>query len=533
MGRNYTQSSASRPIPIMKRRMSGTVVPPRQQASQLRRGNTETSCTFQNPVAHTTARPRLQSLYPVNEVQDYSPADYLSQSPELTSTPCVSVTLSPTLERGELQTQDFSYLSTSSRSDFTWPMSYSSSPPTSDAGLTIASTATSSAMSRSNTDDVLSGTIGMLRVDSSASHCNYSVASDSTIVDAYKVDDVAAQSFPQSSFSNLDENSVVSQSQTSLFDHQSFVSFPSQTEMKRLPSEESNASSLSSSSQRSQSRMSRRVSEQNAQSKARPLAPKKECHDDSSSAKAKTPKIVDVTSDDGTVRQKAEIPRTTRQQPQRKTTFCQICDDHPQGFHGEHELRRHIERHHTTFRKVWICKDNTLTDGRRPAVPLTNCKACRNHKTYGANYNAAAHLRRAHFFPCKNKRGGRGKVSEGRGGMGGGEEPPMDELKNWMYEKVEVNVAGNSLPNASPELSQIDNDIFTEFNQFDDAASYNHLTVGIPQEPANSYDWNGIQFPVDLVNESIQFINSGGNGIDENFLLPSLQPQTLITSYPH
>ena len=532
MGRSYTQSSASRPIPIQQRRMSGTVVPTRQAAIQLQRGNTETIRSFQSPFAHTTARPRPQPLYPVNEVQDYSPADFLSQSPDLTSTPCVSVTLSPTLERGELQTQDFSYLSTSSRSDYTWPISYSSSPPTSDAGLTIASTATSSAMSRSNTDDVLSGTIGMLRVDSSASHCNYSVASDSTI-DACKVDDVAAQTFPQSSFSSLDENSVVSQSQTSFFDNQSYVSFPSQTEMKRLPSEESNASSLSSSSQGSQSRMSRRVSEQNAQSKARPLAPKKECHDDSSSTKAREPKIVEVTSDDGTIRHKAEIPRTTRQQPQRKTTFCQLCEDHPQGFHGEHELRRHIERHHANYRKVWICKDNTLTDGRRPIVPLLNCKACRNNKTYGANYNAAAHLRRAHFFPCKNKRGGRGKVSEGRGGMGGGEEPPMDELKNWMYEKIEINVGSSVLQSTTPELSQIDTDIFTDFNQFDDAVSY-PLTLSIPQESANSYDWDTNQVTLDLVHESYQFINSAGNGIEENFILPSHhQPQALITTYQH
>src|SRR5271156_2659210 len=106
--------------------------------------------------------------------------------------------------------------------------------------------------------------------------------------------------------------------------------------------------------------------------------------------------------------------------------------------------------------------------GRRtsPLVPLSNCKACHSSKTYGAHYNAAAHLRRAHFFPDRNKRGGCGKVSEGRGGMGGGDEPPMDELKNWMYEKVEVNVAGNVLQSSPPELSQIDNDMFTEFNQF-------------------------------------------------------------------
>ena len=140
MDRTYTQSSISRPVPIMKRRMSGTVVPTPQRASQLRRGNTETIRPLQNPVTHTITRPLPQPIYPFNEVQDFSPADYLPQSPNLTSTPCVSATLSPTLERDELQMQDFSYLSISSRSDFTWPMSYSPYPPTSDTDLTIART---------------------------------------------------------------------------------------------------------------------------------------------------------------------------------------------------------------------------------------------------------------------------------------------------------------------------------------------------------------------------------------------------------
>jgi hypothetical protein len=467
MSRTYTQSSASRPIPITNYRMSGTAVPTRQQASQLRRGNTEAIRLFQNPITYTTTRPRPQPLYPVDEVQGLPPEDYLSQSPDL-SAPYASVTLSPALERSELQTQDLSYLSTSNRSDFNWQMPYSSSP-------------TGSVMSLSNTDDLLSGPINMLRVDSSASHCNYSAASDSTTVNAYK------------------------------------------TDMKRSPSQVTNASSLSSSSQRSQSHMSRRVSEQNAQSKARPLAPKREYYDDSCSTKAKTPKIVEVASDDGTIWHKAEIPRTTRQQPQRKTTFCTVCDDHPQGFHGEHELRRHVERHHTT-RRVWICKDSTLKDAPRPVVPLSNCKACRSSKTYGANYNAAAHLRRAHFLPCKNKRGCRGKVSEGRGGMGGGEEPSMDELKNWMYEKIEINVPSNVLQSTSPELSQIDTDIFTEFNRFDDV-SYNHLALSIPQESANSYDWNTTQFGADLVSESYPFINSAGSIIDQSFL-PHFPPSS-------
>ena len=116
--------------------------------------------------------------------------------------------------------------------------------------------------------------------------------------------------------------------------------------------------------------------------------------------------------------------------------------------------------------------------------------------------------------------------------MGGGEEPPMDELKNWMYEKVEVNVAGNVLQSTPPELSQIGNDIFTEFNQFDDAVPYNHLSQSIPQESANSYDWNTTQFGADLVSQSYQFINSAGSVIDQNFILTSHhQPPTLIPTY--
>jgi hypothetical protein len=84
----------------------------------------------------------------------------------------------------------------------------------------------------------------------------------------------------------------------------------------------------------------------------------------------------------------------------------------PQGFHGEHELQRHTNRHHITHRKVWICKDSSARGSPYPTVPLANCKACCNGKPHGANYDVAAHLRRVHFSPCKNRRGGRGKSAE-------------------------------------------------------------------------------------------------------------------------
>ena len=60
-------------------------------------------------------------------------------------------------------------------------------------------------------------------------------------------------------------------------------------------------------------------------------------------------------------------------------------------------------------------------------------------KEYGAYYNAAAHLRRAHFKPKTPKGRSKGlkEAEEKRGGKGGGDWPSMAELKPWMKE-VEV-----------------------------------------------------------------------------------------------
>lgn len=115
----------------------------------------------------------------------------------------------------------------------------------------------------------------------------------------------------------------------------------------------------------------------------------------------------------------------------RKTLYCQFCTQQPSGFHGQHELDRHMDRKHRGQRKVWICKE-----AEPNGTFLSKCKACMAGKRYGANYNAAAHLRRAHFNPPKNKRGGSGKgrSNENRGGMGGGKVPSMEVLRNWMTE---------------------------------------------------------------------------------------------------
>lgn len=380
-------SSGSKPINIPRR--------PRKNSGR----RLSTSCT-----SHTNSSFRPGSLNLISEVQDYSPDDYLdlAHSPDSTNaTPAFSFTASPGIGRGEWQTSDLSHLTAPS---FNPEGGYSPTAATSDSGMTTGSTAFSEPMTRSNTNEQICERFGMFGVDSGAASFQPESMQNMSKYGSHDL------SFPSSS-------------------HQ-FPLFPivSPVSMKPSLSQESVSSSSSISSS------PKPVVEPAPQSKSRrPLAPKKQ----NDASEPPRPKIVAITAEDGTIKHKAEIARTTRQQPQRKTTFCEFCNDQPSGFHGDHELRRHIERHHTSIRRVWICRDAS-----KDGTFLSNCKACRNLKTYGANYNAAAHLRRAHFNPCKNKRGGRGKKSEGRGGMGGGNTPSMDFLKDWMYESYEMNMNG-------------------------------------------------------------------------------------------
>lgn len=127
--------------------------------------------------------------------------------------------------------------------------------------------------------------------------------------------------------------------------------------------------------------------------------------------------------------------------------YCKSCDDHPEGFRGEHELRRHTDRSHNSTIKKWICVTPNSNNHPQPEMALSQCKSCLLPKKYGAYYNAAAHLRRSHFTPkARSKSKGEGR----RGGKGGGDWPPMSELKHWMEQVEEA--AGDNIAIVSEDV---------------------------------------------------------------------------------
>ena len=196
-----------------------------------------------------------------------------------------------------------------------------------------------------------------------------------------------------------------------------------------------------------------------------------------------------IQSEDGSTRNVGVISKAPYVRPQHPKILCPHCNERPEGFRGTHELDRHVTRAHSVVRKGYICV--------APAFDkdfLAGCKHCRNKKVYGAYYNAAAHLRRAHFHP--RKRGRKGKNDEKRGGIGGGDHPPMDYLKQHWIHEIEVDntvkkskakskntatASGSLSPESSAESSvEMDTDAFDA--AFEPGVAFEHQPQPLPQQ---------------------------------------------------
>ena len=220
-----------------------------------------------------------------------------------------------------------------------------------------------------------------------------------------------------------------------MIEHTGALSVPHTSDPPKLPlvAEEEGTMSrtVSSESTASRSRILRRSQEQ-AASSIRPIAPKddaesmsRQSSSSSSSSSSLGSAIAGQVSADGS---KIAIQKAKYQRPTHEKIKCTLCNIKPDGYRGPHELRRHMDNKHGATRKVWVCKDLSPDQ-----MFLSNCKQCKERKTYGAYYNAACHLRRIHWNP-REKGKKTDKSGKGRGGNGGGDHPSMNYLKLWMEE---------------------------------------------------------------------------------------------------
>ncbi|PVI08064.1 hypothetical protein DM02DRAFT_151757 [Periconia macrospinosa] len=255
-------------------------------------------------------------------------------------------------------------------------------------------------------------------------------------------------------------------------------------DMLRSASSSSESSASVSSPRSIDSRHARRDREINAQAVRCRIAPKASPSIAEIGSNPSNAQMVRIRSADGSCKNVGVITKAAYVRPQHPKIMCPKCNERPDGFRGTHELERHMARAHSAVRKGFIC-----VDASPDKKFLSRCKHCRNGKVYGAYYNAAAHLRRTHFHPRERggKKGKRGE--EKRGGIGGGDDPPMDHLKQFWIRDVEVPNNATTVPQSpdtsSPSSSDDNNSTFESSNEMSggyDAVSSFDINISTQQQ---------------------------------------------------
>jgi hypothetical protein len=132
------------------------------------------------------------------------------------------------------------------------------------------------------------------------------------------------------------------------------------------------------------------------------------------------------------------------------------CPDCYATFRSQHERQRHLDQAHAPTQRVWICVQPAGSPFQ-PRKPLDDCKPCKQGRQYSVYYNAAAHLRRAHFCPRRRgRRSGTEAAAEHSLRDEARREPSIDEMKahGWLKE---ITVSNSGMPIASDGDEDMDN----------------------------------------------------------------------------